>query len=202
VPFQVTSAPSAQIASIDSVEAGGTRDFNVTVTGAGSNHRIRVGIISPSNGLGGLKFSDDSFYKDTPGGNGTFTFTLKGNFESAQVDDYSIRATYNEAILDEEPLSVSKLVFEQNADCSGFDIEPEPGSTILTEPFLFVAKNGTNKAKARIIPSGSAGSFKLEVQSGLSVSPATISSDDQVVTVDGGNTAGDFDLTARANQPN
>lgn len=193
----IVKPPQVTIDLIDSVEVNGTRIANVHVSKNGSNNILVVSLAVPQGQPQRATFEDGSTFKYIAGGNGDFSYTIKGALASEQIDDFNIRVfpqrSQGGGSYAIERFTITSVMFSQAADCSGFDAVENP-------PYLFVPQNGNNTAKAKIIPNGASGNFNLQAQQGITISPTTITSGEQTITVTGGNTTGTFTLQALANQ--
>ena len=152
----------------------------------------------PSGQIQRATFADGSVVKYITG-NGDFPYTIKGVQVSDQLNDFNIRAYPQQntggVIYAFARFTVTGVMFNQNADCSGFDNEESP-------PYLSVPKSGSNTVKAKVVPDQATGNFTFQAQSGsgISVSPTSITSGEQTLTITGGATTGNFTVQAFANQ--
>lgn len=124
-------------------------------------------------------------------------FTIIGVTASSQANDTSISLSPNPIRPGSSTILIKKftvvgVLFGQESACSGFDNVETPN------PYLMVPQNGNNKFKATVIPSGASGNFRLAglEQNGVSASPATLTSGEQIITVTAGNNLGTFTLQA------
>lgn len=188
--------PSVSFSEIGSVEAGASKNITATVSNRG-NYQITLFLRKSNNqSTNGVSFEDGSSTKVLPNNNGNHSVTVKGINASGQLDDYKIEARYDNNIYlaGQKLFSVSTVLFEKAADCSGFD------DTVQNQTYLSVPKSGSNTVKAKISPNGATGTFNFQAQTGITVSPTSISSGEQTLTVAGGTNVGTFTLKALANQ--
>ncbi len=189
--------PEVTFTTIGSIEQGGSKNITATVRNRGSYQITLFLRTSQNQSTSGVTFDNGSTSKVLPNNNGDHTVVIKGINSSTQLNDYKIEARYdnNVFLAGTEYFTVSSLSFGEESTCSGFD-----------NNYLLVPKSGTNKVKAYISPSGASGNFKLEVSTSpanqVAVSPTTVSANDTVITVTGGNTVGNFKINVSANQQN
>lgn len=190
--------PIVTIDPINSIEVNTTKTTIVHVSKNGSSNTLIVSLAAPQGQPQRATFEDGSTTKTISGGNGDFSYTIKGVLASEQTNDFNIRVfpqrsqgggSYAVAMF-----TVTSVIFSQAANCTGFD------DTISDQKYLSVPKNGSNTVKAKIIPNGASGNFNFQAQNGITVSPTSISSSEQTLTITGGNNVGTFTLQALANQ--
>ncbi len=193
----IVRPPVVTFSTIGSIEFGGTKSVTVTITG-GKNKTFTIYLLQLPNSVGGITFDDGTYTKSlTPNTSSSYstTYTIKGSSYSLQLNDSAIRATYNGGTqLAEQKFTVSSIAFKEDNACSGFD------SSVQNQPYVAVHKGGANTAKAVILPSGASGTFNFYPQNGITVSPSTMNTSSQVLTITGGNTAGEYSLDVKVSQ--
>lgn len=187
--------PTVTFDEIGSIESGGTKTINARITNA-KNTQITFGLTNSDGNPGGVSFPDGSYnttHTPTTNNEVTFPLTIKGSSGSNNLNDYRIRAFYNNGtVLTTKTFTVSSVKFEATAACAGFDDS-------ATQTYLFVPKSNNNTVIAKIFPNGATGTFNLQAQSGITVSPTSVSNE-QTLTVTSAGNAGTFTLQALANQ--
>lgn len=185
--------PSVIFDEIGSIEKGGTKNITARISN-GKNTQITFFINDVNNAAGGATFSDGSLnktYTATTNSEVIVNYTIKGVSGSIDLNNYRIRATYNNGnLLATKNFTVSSVRFEKVADCAGFDD---------VTGYLFIPKTGNNTVKAKITPNGATGTFNLQLQNGITVSATSVSSE-QTLTITSSGNAGAFTLQALANQ--
>ncbi len=211
--FTVTANPSVSIPEIGSIEKGTVKTFNVTISNAPVGHITKFTFkdlpLPPfprTKPADGWKTGEGRF--DNGSENGLTEITFQGTGEAQVEKEIKIRgwersssrnnikleARFNNDtdVKKSREFTVSSVEFVEENDCTGYDnIEFE--RTRSNSRFLYVPKGGTNKIKAKIVPSGASGSFNLIADDpNYSISPATVSNTtgEQLHTVSVTNAAG------------
>ncbi len=209
--FTVTSNPSVSIPEIGSIEKGTVKTVNVIISNAPVGHITKFSfkdqpllpnLTRPTDGwkTGEARFDDGS-----PGGSREISFSgtgeaqvekqimIRGWERSSSKNNIKLEARFNNDtdVKKSREFTVSSVEFIEDGDCTGFDnIEFERIRSYSR--FLYVPIGGTNKIKAKIVPSGATGSFNLVADdSNYSISPTTVSNTtgEQLHTVSVTNTA-------------
>jgi hypothetical protein len=201
--FTVNVRPTIRIDPFDTLELNGKRDVRITINGSNGNSNAYI-----TQGLnsGGVVFDENNSPSISLAGNGVKVVKIKSSgFKSFDLNDWKITAQ-NGSVSASQVFTVPTVTFEESATCTGFDPNGDNSTTSSTQPYLFAAQNGNSTlnstVKAKIIPSGASGNFRLESSNatGFSVSPQTISSNEQILTLTGGSSTGDFDLKVFGNE--
>jgi len=122
-------------------------------------------------------------------GNGDFPIPIRGWQRSSSTNNVDLQARFNNdsSVKEDQSFSVSSVEFVEDAECNGFDnVESKRTSDLTT--YLSVPRGGSKRVRAKVVPSGATGNFRLEVSGGtgiaVSPSPAMINStSEQVLTV-------------------
>jgi hypothetical protein len=207
--FTVTANPSVSIPEIGSIEKGTVKTFNVTISNAPDAYVTKFSFKDlplPSyprtKPVDGWKTGEGRFDDGSPDGLREVSFTGSGDKEikirgwerSSSKNNIKLEARFNNDtdVKKSREFTVSSVEFVEEADCTGYDnIEFE--RTRDYTRYLYVPKGGTNKIKAKIVPSGATGTFNLVANDPkYSISPNTVSntSGEQLYTVSVANTAG------------
>jgi hypothetical protein len=202
--FTVNLRPTISIESFNSLESYGKKDVRITINGSNGNSNA---YITQGNSSGGVVFDENDSPSISLSGNGIITKKIRSKgYISDSLNDWKITAQ-NGNVSTSQVFTVPTVIFEESATCSGFDPNGNNSTTTSTyQPYLFVAQNGNSSlnstVKAKIIPSGASGNFRLESSNAtaFSVSPQTVSSDGQILTLTGGSSTGDFDLKTFGNE--
>lgn len=200
--FTVIANPSVSIPEIGSIEKGTVRIFNVTISNAPDNHVTKFSFNdrplppSPTRPADGWKTGEARFDDGSSNGLRELSFTGSGEKEikirgwerSSSRNNIKLEARFNNDtnVKKSRDFTVSSVEFVEEDSCSGYDdIEFERTRNNLSR-FLYVPKGGTNKIKAKIVPSGASGTFDLttDANSNIAISPNVISStNEQLLTV-------------------
>jgi hypothetical protein len=205
VSFEVF-APTISIEQFGFIESYGKKEVRVTISngrqGASYTATLRLG-----NDFGFMVFDENNQVNLDFTGNGqpvqvkTFKIRSRGS-RSYELNDWKLKVVSGN-VSDFKLFTVVGLEFEKNSDCSGFDENGENSADPSNEqPYLFVPQSGNNTLKARLVPTGAQGSFRLEsaTPSAVSVSPTTVTGDGQILTLNSTGTNGDFEINAFGNE--
>ncbi len=200
--FTVNLRPTITIQPFSSLESHGKKDVKITISGSNGNSNA---YITQGNSSGGVVFDENDSPSISITGNGVITKKIKSlGYNSNSLNDWKITAQ-NGNVSASQVFTVPYVLFEESATCSGFDLNGNNSTTPSTyQPYLFVPQNGNNTVKAKILPQGATGSFSLQPQnsSGITVSPSSITSSEQTLTVTAANALDNFELKVFGNEGN
>lgn len=194
------------LSQIGSVEKGSVKTIMARVEDAPVGHVTRFRFKNKPNPtipcpLTGCITGEARFENGTPEGtdeisfqgNGDFPIPIRGWQRSSSNNNVDLQARFNNdsSVKEDQSFSVSSVEFVEETECNGFDnVEFKRTGDFTT--YLSVPRGGSNRVKAKVVPSGATGNFKFEVLggNGIGVSPATINTtSEQVVTVSATATA-------------
>lgn len=207
VPFNVIAQPKVTFPEIGSVEKGSVKMITAQVENAPPGHvtkfEFKNKIYTTPCPLTGCETGEARFENGTPNGATEFICPGMGDYQcqipirgwerSSSKDNVDIEARFNNNRnrKKEKSFSVSSVEFTETAECNGYDnVEAIKNNGSTT--YLSLPRGGSKTVKAKVVPSGATGDFKLEVigGNGISVSPLIINSTNEVtVTVSATATA-------------
>jgi hypothetical protein len=218
VGFEVIAAePRVEIPEIGSIEKGTVKTITVVIRNAPVGHTtnfkfkdqplppLPIFPLERTKPQDGWKTGEARFDDGTENGVRELVFSgtgeaqvekqikIRGWERSTSRNNIDLEARFNNDtnVKKSKDFTISSVEFVEESDCSGYDnIEFE--RTRIESRFLYVPRGGNNKIKAKIVPSGATGSFNLSPNStGLSISPATVSSTNaQLFTANANTTSG------------
>jgi hypothetical protein len=208
VPFEVTAAnPRVEIGDIGSVEKGNVKTITVTTVNATTSHTTKLTFKNqtPVRDPATNKWTSGQATFVDPSGNDIdhIEYTgdqpqqvrIRGIERSSSKDNVKIEARFNNDtdVKKDKSFSVSSIAFLEDDECTGFDDLDFQLTNDGSKIFFFVPKGSNNALKAKVVPSGASGNFKLEsTESATTIAPAAISStSSQNVTVTASATASD-----------
>ncbi|MBX3299641.1 MAG: hypothetical protein KF736_09285 [Acidobacteria bacterium] len=198
VPFNVNAAnPSVEIPDIGSVMKGSVVTITVRTRNAPANHitrlRFKNQISVRQNGewrTGEAKFAisptqdvdEVSYSGDQPQ-----QIQIRGWERSSERNNIKLEARFgNESnVRRDRSFTVSSVEFVEENECTGYDRVEFERLNNYFDRFFYVPKDGGNRLRIKVVPSGASGSFVLEPsEPNITLSQTTVNSTNaQLITV-------------------
>lgn len=203
--------PKVTIPEIGSVEKGAVKTITVQIENApAQNHvtKFKFNNQPPLTGncpSDGCKTGEARFVDD--GGNDVAEISFPGTGESVVQRQIRIRgwersssnknvkleARFNDNsdVKKDRSFSVASLEFIEEDNCTGYDEVEFKKTNGLDTKHFYVPINGSNRLKAKVVPSDADGTFKLEsTEAAVTISPSVITGNNaQIITVSAGAAA-------------